>query len=414
MGIKVLHIHSEVKPGGGPHGYLYNLRKAIELNQGTSDVDIEILEIPPPSTPSAVSPAKSPTLVQRVVRRIKAKIEDKRESAGRYATQILDNYKTRFDWIEKSHAEKWFNHDVLVVHDPFLARKLVALCPERSKAKLVVITHSPTWFVWQTLGNDFPDMNQEWLYEGKVAKNLVQKELDTLMGVRAVGLPCKEAMQGYPLWHAKLLKGEANAVFVETGVPLPIANSTPQSMKESWGISSDQKIALFIGRPHPHKAFDQFVEWADYFKSQGRTDWVFVQAGSPSNSKRDLSSVNAVGWITDNASAYLAADLVLIPNTYSYFDIGTLEGIALGARIAISPTGGHGYLTRKFKEIPEIPSGKPEVTWPVLESTALEYASDDAKSRRLQDIWKNNFTPAHFYHNHVSMIKEILDERNHK
>jgi glycosyltransferase involved in cell wall biosynthesis len=220
-----------------------------------------------------------------------------------------------------------------------------------------------------------------------------------MQAARAVLWPCQEAQMGYPAWWELFKAGRVRNVYAETGTIKPVAKASPQAMRKSWGVTPDRRVALFIGRPHAHKGFDRFADWADLNKARGNARWTFVHCGSSVGANRDLSALKLAGYVTDNGAAYLAADLVLIPNRHSYFDLGALEAVSLGAKLALAPSGGHGYLVRTCPSIPAIPDGPAEASWQGLEQLAEEYATGEQRQQALLTAWQERFSLAPFYRN---------------
>lgn len=114
-------------------------------------------------------------------------------------------------------------------------------------------------------------------------QQIAQQELAVMKAVNATIWPCEEAQEGYSAWYKLYKAGSVKSLFLETGVPRPEIYVPPSILRKQWGVDSSQFIALFMGRPHPHKGFDKFVDLADYYASSGKSDWVFVFAGRKPN-----------------------------------------------------------------------------------------------------------------------------------
>jgi glycosyltransferase involved in cell wall biosynthesis len=407
----IRHIHHEIKRGGGGPGYLYNLRSGVDsmpqwlLDNGVQ-FDIQSLQGPPvPKTP--------------LLRRVKGKLARMLTAADSKPPPKLtfaERFGRALQWwtvdspygaLTRLDAEKLFECDLLFVHQVLVAERLVKLAPELARRKLVLITHSPTFISHEFASDADPWADETVLYAEPIVRSLLQRELEVMRSVRAMAWPCEEAKEAYLQYCPTAVNGTIN-VLVETGVAQPGVNRDARAQKAEWGISPEQRVALFMGRPHPHKGFDRFLAWADENAKRPDRKWVFVYAGAEPKADRDLSSLKRVGYVSDNGSAYAAADLVLVPNRYSYFDIGALEMLSLGAREALSPTGGHKHLLQVCPDLAVIPSGDAESTWEALEAAADRYAKDGDASRRLRDAWEQRFSLPAFVKNHVAAAKEIV------
>ena len=403
--MKVRHLYHEIKPGGGPGGYLHNLLEAQRLHGPDDDYELEVSD-----GAKLRSDARSNLL--RLVRRFRTDLLSQTPRFGARAehrknTRVLIDYlDTTYAGITRSDATRFFETDVLIVHSTLLASRLQRLCPEIAARKLVLMTHSPTFLAYELAVAMNPGVPEAELVQEPYVRSLVARELRIMQAARAVLWPCEESQIGYPDWWQLFRDGKTSNVYAETGTQRPSAKASREEMRSAWGVPNDRRVALFIGRAHPHKGFDRFVDWADWNRSRSNREWEFVHCGGASQVARDLSAISEAGYVSDNGAAYLAADLVLIPNTYSYFDLGLLEAISLGTRVAIAPTGGHGYLARRYS-VPTIPDGPAEEVWPTLEVLADEYAKDDSRSLALTNQWQEHFSLDPFYANLKSVPAQL-------
>lgn len=124
--------------------------------------------------------------------------------------------------------------------------------------------------------------------------------------------------------------------------------------------------------------------------------------------RRSLSAIRNVGYQSDNGSVYLAADLFLCPNRYAYFDIGVLEAMSLGAKIALSPSGGHQHLIRTCPLIPVISEDKEEA-WEHSMKQAAEYRNSSERSIQFKKIWEKDFSLRSLFTNHIVIVQNILN-----
>ena len=406
--IVVKHFHSHIKRGGGPPGYLYCLSHAIQSVPEDMPVRFEIFpfarEEQAGSFPAKVRHRLRQVALNQRIHRTYHSLSD----AQRQYVKFVQAWAQGPVWMEPKHCRQLLDCDLLFVHDTFTAQRIAALYPAEAQRKVILMTHSPTFIGHQAASDFMPDADTESLYAEPYVREVVQREMDAMQSLRAVAWPCAEAQEGYPDWYQLYRHGTVNSVFVETGVLEPSPQSSPQGLRDQWGVRPEQKLALFIGRAHPHKGFDRFVDWADQAALRDRDQWVFAYAGAKPNTNRALDSIRQVGYQTDNAACYQAADLVVLPNRYSYFDIGVLEALSLGARLAISPTGGHRYLANQCPSLPTIPDTDPAATWQCLKKISAEYAHDASKQAELRRYWQERFSPAPFLRNHVALAQQLI------
>ena len=408
--MRVRHVNQRVAPGGGPHGYLHNLRQAVARHGSGDGIEIEVAEAwARPRGPSPAARARRFLLEDMpILRRIRFELRG--EFALRFE-RAVGEWKIQYQGLERAAARALFECDLLFAHETFLAERLVQLCPREARQKLVLMTHAPTFYAHQLAGDVAPDENQAALVESRPVRELREQELEVMQAVRAVAWPSVSAQEGYRDWQALYDRGAARTAFVATGVPQPEARASREETRRQWQVEPDQRVALFMGRPHPHKGFDRFVDWADWTRRGGDRSWVFVFAGpKPKRSQRDLTALRRVGYQQDNGAAYLASDLAVFPNRYSYLDIGLLECLSLGATAATTATGGHKDVLGLCAAMPVIPEGGAAECWPALSAEAERARADPARDARYRSLWEERFSLRPFVLGHAAAARGILEE----
>lgn len=400
----VRHVHTRIDGRGGPNGYLWNLRAAVEQHGTPEDLAFEFLEIPPP--PAAPRPPAHPTLA-----RIRASIRYRAARLVRSPTEIRfeDDYahfRTDYAWIDSSAAERFFACDLLCVHDVCLAERLLRLRPRESSRKLLLMTHSPAPNVEEYAEYAYPEID---LSSFPPAVRWNRRDARTMSRVRAVLWPSPGAAQGYPEWRSLEAAGEGRSLYVPTGVPLPSPSSPASAVRARWGVDGGSRVILFMGRPHAHKGYFRVLDWADDCRRRGDSRLVFVHAGQAPASwtARDTSAVRHVGYETDHAAAYLAADLVVFPNERAYLDIGLLECLALGGRLALSPVGGHADVAQLCPEIPLIPDGPPEAVVAFLCWTSASFDQRPEVTGVYRALWEREFSLRPFVDAHAAAMSRL-------
>ncbi len=400
MTAAILHIHPRIGPGGGPHGYLANLRQALAEARDGSSIDVSTIA---EALGSPQAPAPAPSWLARAlhgipgVRRINHALRG--EFGIRFERAVAD-WTGPYEALTSTQAERLLARELTVVHDTFLAARLLRLAPGASRARLALMTHAPGFYAHQLAGDLLPDEPEALWHDEACVARLRAREVETMRAVKAVVWPSPGAAEGYGDWGAR---GAAKPPFVATGVQRPQLGASAAALRQRWGVEAGQKLALFMGRPHPQKGFDVFVDWADAEKA--RAEWVFVQAGgAPRHTRRDLAAVRQVGYESDNGAAYSAADLVVFPNREAYLDIGLLECLSLGAPVAVTAVGGHADLLRESPDLLAIPPG-PDA-WRQVRSEAV--ALEPERRERLKAFWATRHSPAAFAAGHRAAAASLL------
>lgn len=401
----VRHVHSRIDGRGGPNGYLWNLRAAVERQGMPEDVRFEFLEIPAPP-PAAPRPPARPFLA-----RMRASLRYRTARLVKSPTEIRfeDDYahfRADYARIDRAAAERLFACDLLCVHDVCLAERLLRLHPQASSRKLLLMTHSPAPNVEEYAAHAYPDVE---LSSFPPALHWNRRDARTMSRVRAVLWPSPGASQGYPEWRDLEAAGTGRSLYVPTGVPLPAPGTAAPAMRARWGVGDGVQAILLMGRPHAHKGYFRVLDWADHDRRRGDSRLVFVHAGQapPPWTARDVSALRHVGYESDHAAAYLAADLVVFPNERAYMDIGLLECLALGGRLALSPVGGHADVARLCPEIPLIPDASPETAVSFLRSTCGFYERRPEMAGIFRALWEREFSPRPFVEAHAAAMRGL-------
>ncbi len=399
-GARVRHVHFRIGGSGGPHGYLANLSRAAADLGVPFDVRSLGLELRLGARERFDKFCESIPGLRWILHR----------SHGEFGLRFryaVREWRSNLGGLDRARAEALVDCDLLFVHDVFLAEELVKLVPRAARERTVLVSHAPTWIAHQIAATLVPELPLEELARAGPVRRLRERELAACEAVRAVLWPYRSAQAGYPGFAESEGAGRSRSIGVVTGVPRPEPRTEPRELRRSWGIDSP-RIALFMGRAHPDKGFHRFAAWA---AAARRTDWTFAFAGDdPKRWNCDMSSVHKLGYQTDNGAAYLAADLVLMPNRNSYLDIGLLEALALGVPIATTATGGHRDVLKRVPEVIEIPEGEPEHVWPLL-AERCEAAATEASHQTRRDAWRRWFSPEAFVRAHVAASRALLENR---
>jgi glycosyltransferase involved in cell wall biosynthesis len=401
-------VYISTRPGGGPYGYLYNLRQAVAEFGHASPIDFAVHVPSPVDRVLTAFRTKATSAFAGLRRRVGggSAVPPPLETFEEAFAALWRSWKASYERVtDAMDAAALFECDFLCVHSTFIAERLVALYPEKAKERLILVPHAPAYYAYQVAGAVRPWADQAELYQERCVQETAAAELDIMQRARAVLWPFEGAQEGYPGWFERYKSGSATSVFAETGVPRPVARTAARQLREQWGIRPDQRLVLFIGRAHPHKGFPRFADWAERYRSRGEDHVVFVFAGPPPPPGRALSAILDVGWQDDPAAAYQAADLVVIPNTYSDLDIGLLQALSLGAPLAISATGGHRDFSRLCPDMPVIPDGTADAVLPVLERMLEDYAKDEGRRRAFVQLWQERFSLLPFVRNHAVLVQ---------
>lgn len=332
---------------GGPTGYLANLQMGLQAIGNSSVNFITRGPLPESENSSKVKLVGGP-LVQFNTSR--ADFEKSN------ATDIANNTIKSLESFERSGFSKEVEEKVLSsnafvfhVHTTRDCVKLHFLLTRhgiRHHKKILLMSHCPeipareqSDITWASTGN------------AKLAENVFWSHLlvDKLAFVHAdaVLFPCDEAAEPYEAtWDGFTDILQHKPFYTcETGVE-PLLPTKLHDPKEHFGVS--EKFTLgYMGRHNEIKGYDFFVRvCASYLEDH--SDVAIVVAGGDSHIKPPSHArwVEA-GWTKTPQDVIAAADVVVIPNRLTYFDLSFLEILSAGKVILASKTGGNKYFEGK-------------------------------------------------------------------
>lgn len=161
--------------------------------------------------------------------------------------------------------------------------------------------------------------------------------------------PSKEAMEPYyetipqfGCWTAG-----KDIRFLRSGVvPLECQLSRDEA-KEQFGLAG-KKVIAFVGRHIEVKGYDLFKQAGGQMLDEFGDVAVLVAGKLDGLPPPEHARWHELGWFTRPQDVMRAADIFVLPNRRTYFDLVVLEAMSLGATIVASETGGNRTLAADF------------------------------------------------------------------
>ena len=307
---------------GGPSTYLYNLKQEIEKTQrndiifiysgdgefknkkkGIKDTIKSILTIYPP-------------LLEKVLM-----MQKKRR-------------KPIFKRLKEIHPG-----DVVMFHTTKDFAKASRLLPECCIK--ILMSHSPEVSAQEEAKNlkvKFPKYNFSY------TENTYYEKFDLVAFQNAdvIVFPSKEAMEPYqktmPDFN-KIIKHKT-IKYILTGTEKLTFKMAKIDFRKKYNIPESAFIITFIGRHISIKGYDNFIRICSEIIDKYDNVYV-VTAGVGNISSPKHSRWIDIGWTNDPGSIVNAANLFILPNKQTYFDLVLLEMMSLGKVGLVSNTGGN-------------------------------------------------------------------------
>lgn len=375
----VLHVASVLRPGGGPAGYLYNLRSSLPAGQTRVLVD-SLTEQQHRSAAVGHDGGRA-----RGIKRLLGALRPD-WAAARLCRKLLGSPIADADKLCA-----WQKAPVLVIHElPLLASYL----PHKPAAqRLLYWPHSPT--EWSAEFLHAPPANVMcWgpTVLSRLRLVLRRRELALIAQTDGLLASSREAFEG---WFEQQASARHYIVsrIVDTVQPGAPALGTPQPPNRH----SMPRVGFF-GRLHTDKGFDLFQEVARAMPHVQFHCW-----GTGPLAVRP--PVHGHGFTADIASAMASVDVVMVPNRRTYYDLVVLEALSLAKPVVLTGTGG-------FRELPHtdgIARCAPEAGALAAQVAALLERYPDGVCLANRQLFDERFCLEKFAERHIALAERLCD-----
>ncbi len=399
----VLHVFPEIRPGGGPSGYGFNLQRAL----ATYTTDTPPIRILAPKQYAIGKPQKVSwrfNLLRKVPRGLAAYL-----LLARYwwaSKNVL-----RIMGFSPNALEEVRSAQVLVFHDFRLARAYLSSIGRQPKQKVLIMPHSPTDLSAEIVENWRSSLGPSPVW-AKVHRTLAEVEFQALLSCDGILVPCVHSLASYFSDDSKKREQLLSLRIYEvlSGVEERRAFRSREEVLTSLGISPDRKVIGFFGRYHPHKGYDLFSQAAQLAHQSGDQELFFVSAGSgPLASPKGLPNYKDLGYVTSGLGDLLAAvDLVVVPNRVHYFDLLVLEALSLGKVVLTSPVGG--ALCLKAPGIFLLEEISPNSLYLRSKSLLANPSSMAKLGAANRQVYLEKYTLERFAERHILLAHELLNQ----
>ena len=299
-------------------------------------------------------------------------------------------------------------YDVIHFHD---TRSLYERRYELRDYKGIVLlqSHSP-----QPLGHELMDYKIPRLVKFFIPRMKKRfEEMDKYAFERAdyIIFPCPDAEEPYynnwPYYKVIHEHKAASYKYILTGIPAAIPKRRREEVREELHISNKDFIVSYVGRHNEIKGYDSLKRFGVKFLRQNENTWI-VCAGKEDPLKRPNNSRwIEIGWTKDAHSYISAADVFVLPNKETYFDIVMLELLSLGQVVIASKTGGNKYFETNHCEGVLLYNTEEEAI--DLLNRVKQMTREERKllGQKNKEFFERNHTVSKMYDSYLSLLKEI-------
>lgn len=386
---------SDLKPVGGPNGYLYNLQCGL---QELKVEDIHFLK--------AYEDIKKPHKVKNGLKKIITHMPKFVTNFYR-KYQENKNYNLQFEFTNRLPAD-YQSYDFIHFHSTLdLYQEQEQL--KNYRGKVLLTSHSP-----KPRFQEFIDYN---FLNPSISKQMYHKleQIDIFAFQRAdyIIFPCKEAEEPYyNQWEYYQTLHEENAHkyrYMLTGTKPCVAKVSRNEVRKKYHIPEDAFLACYVGRHNEVKGYDVLCNLGKDILDE-IPNFYFIIAGKEGPLYHlEHSKWVEVGWTNDPHSIISSSDLFILPNKETYFDLIFLEVLSLNVPILASNTGGNKYY-QKF-------SSSDILLYETIEDMKkklLEFYQGEKKVCHNRELFEAYFKEDIFAKNYLSLISSLEEDSYHE
>lgn len=323
--ILIYYPENQLKPKGGPAGYLYNLKTGLDKLRidGLLDIDISFYNNMPTGIENNI---KLRNKIPKRILEFRRAVNDAKFLDKRFA---VDFEMFDYDIIHFHSAEKMY-----------LCRDFLS----KYNGKVILTSHCPCGIYKERIDKLNP-------FDYKLMKSKIDKleELDRYAFERAdyIIFPCKDAEEPYyNTWpRYSSIRKEEKYRYMTTGIVPCQAKVSRSEYRQKYNIPEDAFVVSYVGRHNEIKGYGNLKKiGTEFLKNKN----VYFLIGGKEEPLEGIAHERwiEVGWTNDPYSLISASDVFILPNQETYFDLVLLEVLSLGIPVVLTYTGGNKYFKR--------------------------------------------------------------------
>lgn len=277
----------------------------------------------------------------------------------------------------------------------------------------VLMSHSPE-ITSNQIVNDLKVLIKSNNYKFKYLRNKYLNDFDlfSFKDADIIVFPSKEAMEPYYETceeFGDIIKNK-KIKFLPTGTEQLKVGIDRDEFRKKYNIPHNAFVITFIGRHNLVKGYDNFVEICSKILEM-HDDVYIVTAGVGDIDSPKSDRWIDIGWTNDPGTIANAADLFVLPNKRTYFDLVLIEMISIGKTCLVSNTGGNKTMA-KYSDGIILYNNINEAVKKINELYNKRELIEEYSKCNLS-TYKENFTPEIFTKNYINLMEEIRNEEKY-
>ena len=389
--ILIVFNKRDLKPVGGPTGYLYNFYKELEA-EGIHKV----------SFLDGNNKKKTGGLrgiYLKLPQRIRTPIQIK-INCRKYKRALLQ--KSQRMGINLNRFSVVHFHSTWTM---YLYREEL----KQYKGIIVLTSHTPVVPYKEIIDEIIPQ--KEYQRNKESYDSLEKIDFYAFSKADLIVFPCKEAEE--PYYHTwdkySEIRKKKECRYLLTGTPdcRKKLMETADTRKK-YGIPPDAFVISYVGRHNRIKGYDILKDIGERILKDMENVYFLVAGMEQPICGLKNSHWIEVGWTDEPYAVIEASDLFVLPNRETYFDLILLEVLSIGKSVLMSYSGGN----KKFAEF----DSKGIIFFHDIEEAVnqIKYVLGKEKGERLQmgkynrQIYEKYFTMQEFTKNYLEIMDDIV------
>lgn len=381
-----------LKPVGGPTGYVYYIMKQMNGKRRFGDIEIDFIK----------KPKSFKSKIKKYVPRFIIKIKDN----NRYINKI----KKIFDEKPKLSVIDLKKYDIVHFHSTY-ALFSVRDSLKNYSGKVILTSHSPKAlhkeFIEDFLTVEQINNNKDLLDKLSIMDEYAFNRADKII------FPCQDAEEPYynswSSYNEIHDNNEDKYFYIPTGISQSLYKKEYLEVRNEYNIPSDAFVISFVGRHNTTKGYDFLKKVGEELLNKYE-DIYFLIAGKEEPLKGlDHPRWIECGWTDDAASIINSANIFILPNSETYFDIVMLEVLSLGKIVIASNTGGNKYF-KKYNCNGILSYDKDninEAIKKILSIKKLDKYQIENMEKKNKELFDKEFTIEVFFEKYIEFLNNI-------
>lgn len=392
----LIYLYEEkLAPKGGPYGYAYSLHDGLKKIDMNEELEIHFIE------------------KKAGKNKVGKSLNDVENGTIKKILIVLRNlYKKGKILYGKRHYSDTDLNDYDIVH--FHSTRMmyeVRDSLEKYKGIVILTSHSPTLLskeIFDSL-SEFEQRFFGWFY-----KRLIRMDEFSFNRADYLIFPCEDAEEPYyHVWNEfekihELKKDQFK--YLTTGTLPKKALVAGDEIRRKYKIPKDAFVVSYVGRHNEIKGYYDLKEIGEKILSKNDNVYFLIAGKEEPICGLDHPHWIEVGWINDPGSIIASADIFVLPNRETYFDLVMLEVLSLGQIVLASRTGGNKYFERYANSGIVLYDGNENAEKCILD--LMSFSADKMQEMRSlnRSIYEKDFTTEVFARRYVELVTSIHEE----